>query len=481
MTAKRSRSNSRSTGSDAPNLQPPPLLFQQEEDQSLENDNINPIATTLIASPKKTTENQQVGLTKHRYTNILILKSLNGTFETKFLIIPYLPETLKLGRPVTNNSNNGNSRNSIIRSDNGNFDSRVLSRSHASLFTDPRTNTIFIKDLNSSNGTFLNNSRLLADQNYKLNIGDVIDLGTDIDNKLEHRRISAFVEDISLIPILSTSTLNTNPSASGISTPIHLSLNAQRIAFDAAMFGDISDSQDGQADLNDDLLGKDTSILSGIFINSSTGTSPNIISMIKLLNTEISLEEYENDKLVKLNKYLKDYRLNMKSLYYRDIEELQKNFKMVKDSITKNYNEKLETLTRKNNNNLDILRAEIESLKLHINPDPSEVANQHSNDITDSPDSSNYNSKVSEITSPKIDELRQQLITLKQDLELQKLENHSLTQKIINDDGYNTSNKSNNPNGTTQEEDEKVWSGPGQVRAALLLGAIGLALGWVLT
>lgn len=161
---------------------------------------------------------------RNKYTHIIILKSLNETFETKFLVVPFKPESLKLGRPVVSSNSSGSQSfggmgnvNGVnkqdqqipqVRPDNGHFDSRVLSRNHAALSCDPSTGNIYIRDLKSSNGTFVNGSRI--DQNdVELKVGDVIDLGTDIDSKFEHRKISAFVEDISVIPLINDSDQST--------------------------------------------------------------------------------------------------------------------------------------------------------------------------------------------------------------------------------------------------------------------------------
>lgn len=229
---------------------------------------------------------------RNKYTHIIILKSLNETFETKFLVVPFKPESLKLGRPVVSSNggnsqsfggmgsvNGGNKQDSQhvpqVRPDNGHFDSRVLSRNHAALSCDPNTGNIYIRDLKSSNGTFVNGSRI--DQNdVELKVGDVIDLGTDIDSKFEHRKISAFVEDISVIPLINDSdqstsflngiTKNQSEKMAGTASALKQingvrgtnaeaqSMTAQRAAFEAAMFGDVNN-----LDLEDTVLGSERS------------------------------------------------------------------------------------------------------------------------------------------------------------------------------------------------------------------------------
>lgn len=445
---RRARSNSRSTGSDTIVYHPPPLPSTLEQ-QSASYPSSSP--DNVPGTPDS----------DHKYTNILILKSLNGTFDTKYLLVPYAPESVRLGRPVSSNNTSASGVGSAqIRQDNGNFDSRVLSRSHASLTTDPLSNKITIMDLNSSNGTFVNNRRLKANTpSNPLAIGDIIDLGTDIDNKLEHRRISALVEDISLIPLITPSSNLSNISNMGnyqqgvgpvtndnITSPNNAytphfksNSNAQRIAFEAAMFGDIN----GNIKLDDNILGRDTEILSAVFINSlSSATSPNIISMIKLLNTEISLENYQYNKLLSLNKILADYSLNMKDLHNNEISELITKIENTKESLNLDLSNKLDSLTAKNNEKLSILIAEIESLKKQ-------------NESLDK--------------SEKITDLKQILDTLKIDLNNQKLKNTDLLQQIEidskNSERYALKNS-------------WLLLGPVQIRLVILISVIALILGW---
>ncbi|KAJ7083608.1 hypothetical protein B0H15DRAFT_932277 [Mycena belliarum] len=82
---------------------------------------------------------------------------------------------------------------------NGFFDSRVLSRQHAEVWEE--ANKIFIKDVKSSNGTFVNGERLSAEgresEPYELKSDDILEFGVDIvseDNKtVLHRKVVARV------------------------------------------------------------------------------------------------------------------------------------------------------------------------------------------------------------------------------------------------------------------------------------------------
>ncbi|KAE9396920.1 SMAD/FHA domain-containing protein [Gymnopus androsaceus JB14] len=80
---------------------------------------------------------------------------------------------------------------------NGVFDARVVSRQHAEIWEEG--NQIFIKDLKSTNGTFVNGERLspegIESDPYQLKSGDIVEMGIDIvgdDNEtIIHRRVAA--------------------------------------------------------------------------------------------------------------------------------------------------------------------------------------------------------------------------------------------------------------------------------------------------
>lgn len=316
---------------------------------------------------------------RNKYTHIIILKSLNETFETKFLVVPFKPESFKLGRPVVNSSaasqNYGGAGSSIgkqdpqqvpqVRPDNGHFDSRVLSRNHAALSCDPASGKIFIRDLKSSNGTFVNGERI--DQNdVELKVGDVIDLGTDIDSKFEHRKISAYVEDISVIPLMnetgdtghslfSANGANHVGGFSNVGTGQHgqeylsaSSTTAQRAAFEAAMFGDVNN-----LDLEDTVLGSETEILSGIFINNSIGTSPNLINVIKALATEISLEKHEYAKLKSMESFLINYTTNLEYVNKMMVEKNDKQLVKLQSALRQKMSEKQSHIIKEHKSQLD--------------------------------------------------------------------------------------------------------------------------------
>ncbi|KAI0101360.1 hypothetical protein GGR51DRAFT_334626 [Nemania sp. FL0031] len=126
-------------------------------------------------------------------TPVLYLLSLNGTFERKTITVPLFPDTLRIGRQTN--------AKTVPTPINGFFDSKVLSRQHAEIWAD-RQGKIFIRDVKSSNGTFVNGTRLSPENRdsepHELQTGDHLELGIDIvseDQKtVVHHKVAAKVE-----------------------------------------------------------------------------------------------------------------------------------------------------------------------------------------------------------------------------------------------------------------------------------------------
>jgi hypothetical protein len=118
---------------------------------------------------------------------------MNGTFERKTITVPYYPESARIGRQTN--------AKTVPTPTNGFFDSKVLSRQHAEIWAD-RTGKIWIRDVRSSNGTFVNGSRLSAENRdsepHELQSQDHLELGIDIvseDQKtVVHHKVAAKVE-----------------------------------------------------------------------------------------------------------------------------------------------------------------------------------------------------------------------------------------------------------------------------------------------
>lgn len=124
---------------------------------------------------------------------VLYLLSLNGTFERKTISVPFYPDTLRIGRQTN--------AKTVPTPVNGFFDSKVLSRQHAEIWAD-RNGKVWIRDIKSSNGTFVNGTRLSPENResepHELQTQDHLELGIDIvseDQKtVVHHKVAAKVE-----------------------------------------------------------------------------------------------------------------------------------------------------------------------------------------------------------------------------------------------------------------------------------------------
>ncbi|KAF6233637.1 hypothetical protein HO173_008194 [Letharia columbiana] len=131
---------------------------------------------------------------------ILALLPMTGTFERKQITVPFSPDFLRIGRQTN--------AKTVPTPVNGYFDSKVLSRQHAEVWADKETGKIWIKDVKSSNGTFVNGVRLSAENRdsepHELREQDTLELGIDIvseDQKsIVHHKVSAKVELAGIYP-----------------------------------------------------------------------------------------------------------------------------------------------------------------------------------------------------------------------------------------------------------------------------------------
>ncbi|KAE8353245.1 cytoplasm to vacuole targeting Vps64 [Aspergillus coremiiformis] len=124
---------------------------------------------------------------------VLTLVPLNGTFEKKHINVPYFPEVVRIGRQTN--------AKTVPTPANGYFDSKVLSRQHAEVWAE-KGGRIFIRDVKSSNGTFVNGTRLSPENResepHELRENDQLELGIDIiseDQKtVVHHKVCCKVE-----------------------------------------------------------------------------------------------------------------------------------------------------------------------------------------------------------------------------------------------------------------------------------------------
>ncbi|KEF58551.1 uncharacterized protein A1O9_06477 [Exophiala aquamarina CBS 119918] len=128
---------------------------------------------------------------------ILALLPMNGTFERKQISLPFYPDVLRVGRQTN--------AKTVPTPVNGYFDSKVLSRQHAEVWAE-RNGKVWIRDVKSSNGTFVNGQRLSPENResepHELRQHDTLELGIDIvseDQKtIVHHKVSAKVEYVGL-------------------------------------------------------------------------------------------------------------------------------------------------------------------------------------------------------------------------------------------------------------------------------------------
>ncbi|EKV06874.1 Cytoplasm to vacuole targeting Vps64, putative [Penicillium digitatum PHI26] len=118
---------------------------------------------------------------------------MNGTFDRKQINVPYYPEVLRIGRQTN--------AKTVPTPLNGFFDSKVLSRQHAEVWAD-KSGKIWIRDVKSSNGTFVNGHRLSPENResepHELRESDTLELGIDIvsedQSTIVHHKVSSKVE-----------------------------------------------------------------------------------------------------------------------------------------------------------------------------------------------------------------------------------------------------------------------------------------------
>ena len=162
--------------------QPSPILPSQSRPQSQQNGSRTDQPSTSADS-----------------SAILALLPMTGTFERKQIVVPFFPEVLRIGRQTN--------AKTVPTAVNGYFDSKVLSRQHAEVWGD-RNGKIWIRDVKSSNGTFVNGVRLSPENRdsepHELREQDTLELGIDIvseDQKsIVHHKVSAKVELAGIYP-----------------------------------------------------------------------------------------------------------------------------------------------------------------------------------------------------------------------------------------------------------------------------------------
>ncbi|KAG0271216.1 hypothetical protein BGZ95_000979, partial [Linnemannia exigua] len=147
-------------------------------------------------------------------TPILVLEPVNDTFVLKSLELPDQVK-VKIGRQT--------GVTTAPHPSNGYFDSKVLSRVHAEVWSD--SGKVYIRDLKSSNGTFLNGKRLCHENTesepFELNQNDGLEFGIDImdENGASHAKLKPVSPSASGVNSMKT---NSSPAHGGQSDNIDL-------------------------------------------------------------------------------------------------------------------------------------------------------------------------------------------------------------------------------------------------------------------
>ncbi|KAI8461249.1 hypothetical protein BY996DRAFT_4573705 [Phakopsora pachyrhizi] len=121
----------------------------------------------------------------------LHLHPVNDTFIPKQIALNPNGQKVKIGRQTN--------QKTVPNATNGFFDSKVLSRMHAEVWTEG--GKVLIRDVKSSNGTFINGDRLspegVESQAFQLHTDDLVEFGIDIiadDNKsIVHHKVATKV------------------------------------------------------------------------------------------------------------------------------------------------------------------------------------------------------------------------------------------------------------------------------------------------
>ncbi|KAF9549058.1 hypothetical protein EC957_005050 [Mortierella hygrophila] len=190
---------------------------------------------------------------------ILVLEPINDTFVLKSLDLPDQVK-VKIGRQT--------GVTTAPHPSNGYFDSKVLSRVHAEVWSE--AGKVYIRDLKSSNGTFLNGKRLCHENTesepFELNQNDGLEFGIDImdeNGALLHEKVSCkiYISKMSY-PTPGSSPQDSHaklkpvsPSASGVnsmktnSTPAHGGQSDNIDLIISRLQSELTRSQETYADL----------------------------------------------------------------------------------------------------------------------------------------------------------------------------------------------------------------------------------------
>lgn len=136
-------------------------------------------------------------------------------FSSRKIYIREINQEIKVGRSIAKNK---------VCENNAIFDCKVLSRNHAIFWYSEKENKYYIKDTKSSNGTFVNDKKLMQSEFEEIYSGDIIKFGVDVVESTKkdgtvHGCIIACVHlfDANCIEILSSSRVSIDYTREGFS------------------------------------------------------------------------------------------------------------------------------------------------------------------------------------------------------------------------------------------------------------------------
>ncbi|EGF78630.1 hypothetical protein BATDEDRAFT_26482 [Batrachochytrium dendrobatidis JAM81] len=166
---------------------------------------------------------------------IVRLESLNHTFTTKMLTLTQ-SQPIKIGRKVNPRI--------LAEPTNGIFDAKVLSRVHAEILFE--NSTVYIRDLKSSNGTFINGTRLseegVTSALFELHNDDQLEFGIDIVDDdgvtIVYKKVSCKVSILDAAEAISWALMS--------NTSLGANKNTTMTSFDQAQFQSTQNQHDQQ-------------------------------------------------------------------------------------------------------------------------------------------------------------------------------------------------------------------------------------------
>ncbi|KAG7741883.1 hypothetical protein KL923_001138 [Ogataea haglerorum] len=242
-------------------------------------------------------------LRKYAHVVKLVSPDQSPSEFVKILNVPLAPESLKIGRQnvpkVTNKITDGY------------FDSRVLSRNHAELFI--RDNKLYIRDLKSSNGTFINDEKLEPHKEYELKLGDKLDLGTTLESQVAHKKITCKVVELTYMSLEDYENVISQTLSEGNQESKKLELFNSSL--DALIFGDVIEEQEDLVleSLMDEFSHveeKETTKKKEedkIVTNLNIRPSAKLDDVVRKLIISINNEYIQQQRLREISKFMKNY------------------------------------------------------------------------------------------------------------------------------------------------------------------------------